>query len=316
MKVLFLGADFMAPFFAPEVEQLVVVDLHHAPEPQIEPHRDAVFAYAMNTIGGENVSKLWAARDVCTRLGIPTVWSTVEDPNSFGTFFQQAAGFDVICTSDEVMIPRYLDWYPGAKVIWLPLAAQPAIHKPLPITEDAADFVLIANWYTNDARLAAVRTVLDPIIDAGFSLNLYAYATPTWPAKYRRFWRGATSCYDVATYYATGRIVLGMNNQAWGTAMCSMRTFEVLACGKPFLSFHSDAYEKLGFINDALGIEPGHFVWTDDATNARLAAADLLADPAHAAAMAERGRQFVLAHHTYRHRLETLLAAVGGGVPA
>lgn len=28
--------------------------------------------------------------------------------------------------------------------------------------------------------------------------------------------------------------------------MTSMRTFEALACGKPFLAAHSDAYERLG----------------------------------------------------------------------
>ena len=31
--------------------------------------------------------------------------------------------------------------------------------------------------------------------------------------------------------------------------MTSMRTFEALACGKPFLASHSDAYEALGLVN-------------------------------------------------------------------
>lgn len=305
LKVLFLGAEFMLPYWAPEVDA-VAVNLHEPPEPQIEPHRDAAFAYAMNTGGGENVPKLHAARDYCRALGIRTVWHTIEDPNSFGTFFQQAAGFDLIATSDEEMIPEYVRWF-GAetRAVWLPLAAQPAMHAPRPTERSATDLVLIANWYTNDARLAAVRTVLDPLLDDGLTLSLYAYAHPTWPAKYRRWWRGATSCYDVATYYPTGRIALGMNNQAWRTAMCSMRTFEALACGRPFLSFHSDAYERLGFVNGE------HFFWTDDPDDARETALALLLDPQGADRMAERGRAFVLEHHTYAHRLRTLLGALG-----
>lgn len=312
MKVLFLGADFMLPYWRPEIHEPIAVNLHEPLEAQIAPHRDAAFAYAMNTVGGDNTPLLHAARDLCRREGIRTVWHTVEDPNSFGTFFQQAAEFDLICTSDEVMIPRYRDWYPEAHVIWLPMAAQPALHQTRPIAPDATDLVLIANWYTNDARLAAVRTLLDPLLEAGFSLSLYAYAHPAWPEKYRRWWRGATSCYDVAAYYPHGRIALGMNNQAWGTAMCSMRTFEVLACGKPFLSFHSDAYEPLGFVNAGPDFDRnGHFIWVSTAAGAIRAAENLFALPEVAAEIAARGRQFVLAHHTYAHRLHTIREALG-----
>jgi spore maturation protein CgeB len=305
VKVLFLGADFMLPYWRPEIKEPVAVNLHEPLEAQITPHRDAAFAYAMNTVGGENVPKLWAARDLCRQLGIRTVWHSMEDPNSFGTFAAQAEGFDVIATTDTEKIPAYLELYPSAKVIWLPLAAQPTMHQPRPTAPDATDLILIANWYTNDARLAAVRTLLDPLLEAGFSLSLYAYAHPAWPEKYRRWWRGATSCYDVVAYYPNGRIALGMNNQAWGTAMCSMRTFEVLACGKPFLSFHSDAYERLGFVNGE------HFIWSASRAETEREAAHLILNSGDAQAMADRGREFVLEHHTYSHRLHAIREALG-----
>jgi spore maturation protein CgeB len=310
MKVLFLGADFMLPYWRPEVEA-IAVNLHEPLEPQLDGHQDAAFAYAMNTLGGENVPKLWAARDACRRLGIRTVWHTIEDPNSFGTFLPQAEGFDLIATSDAEKIPAYQEHYPTVRTIWLPLAAQPALHRPRPQAPDGADLVLIANWYTNDARLSAVRELLDPLLDDGLTLALYAYPHPAWPDKYRRWWRGATSCYDVATYYPTGRLALGMNNQAYGTAMCSMRAFEVLACGMPFLSFHSDAYARLGFLNAEGEYSRGHFAWVHYHDDAVRWARTLLREHALATVVAENGRRFVLEHHTYAHRLKTLLEALG-----
>lgn len=301
MKVLFLGAAFMRPYWEPELEA-VPVDLQRPLESQIAPHRDAAFAYAMNT--DHLQVPLWAARDLCRQQGTPTLWHTIEDPNAHAAFRSQAAGFDLIATSDAVLIPSYSQAYPGAKVFWLPLACQPALHRPAPTAPDAADCVFIGNWYANEARLAAVRMVLDPILAAGYTLELYAYTSPAWPARYRRWWKAATSCYDVSRYYPRGKLALGWNNQAWKTAMTSMRTYEVLACGKPLLAFHSDAYERLGFVNGE------HFVWADDAGRAVKLAAELLGDPAAAAALADRGRAFVLARHTYAHRLRQIQEAL------
>lgn len=309
MKVLFLGAEFMLPYWRPEIEELVAVNLQEPVEAQIEPHTDAAFAYAMNTMGGENVPKLQAARQYCQRHGIRTIWHTIEDPNSWGTFAPQSAGFDVVATSDAEKIADY-QRLGARRVIWLPLAAQPALHVERPTSPAATDLVLIANWYTNDARLAAVRELLDPVLEAGHTLTLYAYPHPAWPEKYRKWWRGATSCYDVASHYPTGQIALGMNNQAFNTAMCSMRTFEVLACGKPFLSYWSDAYARLGFVNEEQAVGRGHFVWIHERTQATRWARDILAAPELAAAMAARGRDFVLAHHTYAERLRTVCGAL------
>lgn len=303
IRMLSLGAHFMEPYWAPEIP-IVSVELDRPLDAQLEPHRDATFAYAMNSPGGETQQCLWAARDICRRLGIPTIWHTIEDPNSLSTFGMQPQGFDLIATSDAECIPHYERWHPHAKVIWLPLAAQPAMHIPAPTAEDAADFVFIGNWYVNEARQAAVHTVLDPILEAGYTLELYAYTSPTWPARYRKWWKAATSCYDVARFYPRGKVALGWNNQARGTAMTSMRTYEVLACGKPLLAFHSDAYRRLGFEN---GI---HFVWTDNPHEALEMAERLLTRPS-ALAMAERGRNFVLSRHTYAHRLQTILEALG-----
>jgi len=91
-----------------------------------------------------------------------------------------------------------------------------------------------------------------------------------------------------------------------GTAMTSMRTFEVLACGKPLLAYQSTAYAQLGFENGL------HFRWVGSGAEALDCAHHLLNSAGAALVMAEEGRQFVLAHHTYAHRLQRILTAING----
>ena len=105
-------------------------------------------------------------------------------------------------------------------------------------------------------------------------------------------------------------MVLGVNNQRSGmdgrekTYMTSMRTFEALACGKPFLASHSDAYERLGLINGE------HMVWVDRPADALAWAERLLGTEGER--IAQQGRDLVLTQHTYAHRLARLVEIVLG----
>ncbi|MFH1184718.1 MAG: glycosyltransferase [Chloroflexota bacterium] len=306
-KILILGASFLYPYWKLQTET-VWMDPFIGP-PDIDAHPDAAFAY-FGTVakGPELLGPLLECRDRCKKMGIPTVWHTIEDPNSFTTFVDQAAGYDIIATSDCELIPDYENLYPDAQVIWLPNAAQPAVHRPLPLVDDPADFVLLANFYQGDARKSAETEMLAPLVDAGYSLSLHAFEGWRWPEKYDKYYRGPSNYATAADFYPEGRVALGMNNQAWNTGMCSMRTFEVLACGKPMLSYHSDSYEKLGFVNAMPDLSvDGHFVWVDNAEDALIAGRNLLSKPGRAAEIAERGRAFVLKEHTYANRLETVL---------
>lgn len=302
--VLSLGAKFMEPFWAPECRLLSVpMESEEEAAAFVKAHPEAAFAYAMNMAPAP--PPVWyAARDACRERGIPTVWHTIEDPNSHEAFLPQGKHFDVVATTDCALCPTYARRFPLARVVWLPLAAQPALHFPKPEAADAADFVLLANWYENPARAEGVRAVVDPLLEAGHSLALFSYPTHRWPAKYDRWWRGGTKYLEVASYYPAGRVALGLNNQNCGTAMTSMRTFEALACGKPMLAAASTAYAALGF-------EWGkHFFWADGPAASLEIAARLLQRPEEAAALARRGREFVLQTHSYRERLRTLLGAV------
>lgn len=308
VTMLSLGADFMAPFWEPECNLVrVPMTSPAAALACIEENHHAHLAYAMNTFG--ELPAAWEqAKQACRARGIPTVWHTIEDPNSFEPYFAQAAGFDAIATTDGIMRPAYRGAYPGAKVVWLPLAAQPALHRPAPLEDPPADFVAIANWYENPSRLEGVRAVFEPLVDAGFSLVLFCYPSHRWPEKFDRYWRGATNYLGSSRCYPAGRIALGINNQSRGTTMTSMRTFEALSCGKPLLAAASDAYRPLGFEHGK------EMVWSDSPEETLRLARDLLEDPEEAARMAQCGRAFVLAWHTYRHRLSCLLGVLYDGV--
>lgn len=270
---------------------------------------EADFALTMNVAGrtAEDARGLAAAR----AAGKPVAWWTIEDPNSFETFLPQAAEADFVFTTDAACVPKYRRRLRHRRVLWLPLGCAPAMHRPLPPAADATDFVVSANWYSNRARLWSVETVVDPLVEAGYSLTLFCYeGWPMWPERYRRFWRGATSYLSTAEQYRHGRVVLGLNNQRSGmdghavTYMTSMRTFEAPACGKPFLASHSDAYERLGFVNGE------HMAWVSDPAETLRRAVRLLGPDGDR--MARAGREFVLANHTYAHRLRRIAEVVRG----
>lgn len=293
VRVYALGCWFLLPFLRPCA--------HFVEDPE-----DADFIISMNNQAAGATESLIEAR----RWGKPIAWWTIEDPNSFEEFIRQAAHADFVFTTDEACLPQYRDRLGHSRVFPLPLACSPELHRPLDLADDATDFVLSANWYTNEARQWAIKTVVDPLLEAGFSLTLFCYEDFMWREPYRSFWKAQTHYLTTAEQYRHGRVVLGMNNQRSGmdgrekTVMTSMRTFEALACGKPFLSAHSDAYQSLGFVNAE------HFVWLDNPADAVKWAEKMLQTDGEQ--MAKAGRDFVLANHTYAHRLASIAEAVLG----
>lgn len=249
--------------------------------------------------------------------GNPVAWWTIEDPNSFEDFLPQAAEADFVFTSDEDCIPRYIRQLGHDRVHWLPLGCAPLFHFPQALAEQAADFVISANWYTNRARLWGVEMVVEPLRRTGRTLALFCYENFMWPG-YRPYWRGSAGCRTVSAQYRHGRVAIGLNNQRSGmdgrehTVMTSMRTFETLACGKPLLAAQSDAYERLA-------LQHGIHLAAVQTPEEALAWADRLLGE-EGERIANAGRQQVLAHHTYGHRLSKIAAVaaprryVPGGV--
>jgi spore maturation protein CgeB len=286
-RIYSIDLEFLLPYLEPFG--------HFVDQPET-----ADWLLAMNSTAPDAIERLAASR----KWNKPLAWWTIEDPNAFEIFLPHARQADVVFTTDEACIPRYIEHLGHQRVFWLPLACAPHMHYPLANNADARDFVISANWYANEARRWGVDTVVEPIVRAGYSLALFCYSTFMWPSPYQQFWHGETNCRTVADQYRCGRVVLGLNNQRSGldgrgrTVMTSMRTFEALACGKAFLSAHSDAYERLGLIHGE------HMVWVSHPAETLHWAQRLLGPEGEAIAGA--GRAFVLERHTYGHRLASI----------
>jgi hypothetical protein len=107
---------------------------------------------------------------------------------------------------------------------------------------------------------------------------------------------------EVRRAYSSAAIVL---NDHWDDmreqGIVSNRVFDALACGALAISDHlPEIHERFG---DAVVTYR-----TPDDLHASVAR--LLADPAERAERAARGRELVLAAHTFRHRVDTLLASI------
>ena len=297
---------------------------------------EADFVLMMNSGGHQGMEDMKYARSLADKYDKPLCWWSIEDPNAYRGFVVQGKHADFVFTSDRACIPHYRRDCGHDRVFWLPLAASEKFHRPLPLREDATDFVFSGNWYDAqwEARRWGVQTVILPLAEAGYSITCFSLDQPPYPILLQEpnRWIGPKDPRSPGYYGATaeqytwGKVVLGVNNQRSGmdgrgeTVMTSMRTFEALACGKPFLASQSDAYEALGFVNGE------HMLWADkpDEVGGALGCAGWFFDgddDGLTAIAAYRtqvegmtgapGRSFVLANHTYGHRMRAILEAIG-----
>ena len=95
---------------------------------------------------------------------------------------------------------------------------------------------------------------------------------------------------------------MNVNTVTDSPTMCARRVFELAATATPVVSGPSRAVEAL--------VPDGAIALVHDADAAAAAYDRLLGDPAVAAEQGEAARQWVLDGHTWRHRIDTVLAAV------
>ena len=283
---------------------------------------DADFILTMNSGGHEGMDAIMSARSIADKYEKPLCWWTIEDPNAYFGFVQQARLADYVFTSDKACIPQYRKDCGHDRVFWLPLACSESYHRPLPLREGATDFVFSGNWYDAqwEARRWGVSVVILPLAEAGYSITTFSLDEPPYPilTQAPNHWikgdgpesPGYFSA--VALQYKYGKVVLGVNNQRsymdgrGESCMTSMRTPEAIACGKPFLASQSDAYEAMGLVND---YGDGHMLWSSNEV-ATLQMGEYLLK--YGRQIAEQGRAFVLEHHTYGRRMERIMACVQG----
>lgn len=169
---------------------------------------------------------------------------------------------------------------PGQPAHWLPLAHDPAVHRPLPLAEQF-DIGFVGS---TDRRYARRRELLAALA-ARYSLNDFG-------RRYRPT--------EMVEVYARSRLVFNCTVRG----DLNMRVFETLGCGRLLLT---DRIEN-GLAD--LFEDGAHLVTFADEAELLDRAAEYLADDARRRRVAAAGHELALARHTYAHRVATLLETV------
>ena len=164
-------------------------------------------------------------------------------------------------------------------------------------------------WYQHRHahRQDAAPAILRPALDFGLHIYDRMAQSPErnyqWPSVYRAALRGSLPYGQMLSAYKHYKVFLNINSVTDSPTMFARRVFELLACGTPVVSSYSAGIEKL------LGADLV-LLSTDEATT-RKHLERLLGDDEYRARLALRGQRKVFAGHTYTHRLQAILDAIG-----
>jgi len=230
------------------------------------------------------------------------------------TYWQQmVSGYDFWFVMQQEACLEAFKKAGASHVSYLPLAAEPAIHKPMTLTpqerhEFGADVAFLGAGYWNR------RQILPSLMGHGWTFKLWGNEWENAGALETVLQRGGAridtptsvkifngTSVNINLHSYTGE---GFDPEGDGV---NPRTFELAACG---------AFQVV----DARTLLPALF---DESMMVVIKSPDKLLssvqtylhEPAQRMAMAESSRKRVLEAHTYVHRMKTLLGAVGMACP-
>jgi spore maturation protein CgeB len=187
-------------------------------------------------------------------------------------------------------------------------AADTRMFGPRPDAPREGDVVWIGNWGDGERSAELRELLIDPIAVLQLRARIYGVR---YPDEARRVLDAAGIAYggwlpnfevpDVLARYA---VTIHVPRRPYAEALRgipTIRVFEALACGVPLISapWHDD--EGL--------FQPGEdYLVARSGAEMREYLRMLIAEPAHAAALAAHGRATILARHTCAHRVDELFA--------
>jgi Glycosyl transferases group 1 len=205
----------------------------------------------------------------------------------YTTYLQEVAVFRAAGIADVRFLPQGMD----------PELDRPASRIPAEYRCDVS-FIGSAGGADRHAILRSIAEVADvQIRGPGWEQargKLPVRGGPLWGPRFAQAVGGA-------------KISLGANSvveQAAQRASASNRMWKVLGCGGFFLGRYVEGIEH--FARDGV-----YCAWYRDNADAVAKVREYLADPERRQRIAAAGRAHALAHHTYAHRLELLLAGRG-----
>jgi spore maturation protein CgeB len=230
------------------------------------------------------------------------------------TYWQQlAAGYDFWFVIQQEPCIAALKRAGAKDVRYLPMAADPSLHRPLELTKEereeyGSDVSFVGAGYANR------REIFPRLVGQDWKFKLWGNE-----------WEGATDLTSVLQRNGAridtetcqkvfNASAVNLNLHSWARAgfdpdgdFVNPRTFELAACG---------AFQ----LTDRRSLMPDLFTEHEIATlsspdELQLEITRWLREPEQRAAMATQARQRMLAEHTYGHRMSDLLSRIGVASP-
>jgi spore maturation protein CgeB len=244
----------------------------------------------------------------CRDQGIPSVFWNKEDPPNFDLFIEAAKLFDHVFTTCGEMVPRYREILGHDRVGVLSFGVQPRIHNPVAVPGGRKHEVAFAGTYFNHKhprRAEQMKTVLEPARAFGlhiFSRMLERDSRFQFPGQYDRHVVGTLPYERMPAAYKSYKVFLNVNSVIDSPTMCARRIFELSACRTPVLSGYSRALERFF---------PGMVSVAETPQDTQTLLAGLLANPELRDRQAHLAMREVFAKHTFGHRVDAVLEAIG-----
>ena len=256
--------------------------------------------------GGHRINK--SSIQTLNERKIRTVLWTIDPPKNFHPLLQAAAAYkNIFCQGTEAIHLLRKNNIQNAH--WLPMACDPIFHHPVELTprekeKYGSNIVFVGSYYPN--RYTLFKKLI------GFDFGVWG---PGWnklekTSDLRCHIKGEhTRLSEWIKFYSASKIVLASHYQdpenKYQVFQASPRIFEAMACGafvisdfqKDVFSLFKDGEHLVGFRTLDELIEKIKYYLSHTAERKKIA---------------EQGRQEVLRHHQYAHRIDKLLSIVNG----
>jgi spore maturation protein CgeB len=218
--------------------------------------------------------------------------------------------YDGVLAFGEVIRQRYLDEGWAERVWTWHEAADTRVFFPRTITAIDGDVVWVGNWGDEERTAELEEFLIRPIEALQLRARVHGVRYPA--DAQRRLqqagiqYQGWLPNYAVPEVFARFLLTLHIPRRPYVEALPgipTIRVFEALACGIPLICSPWDDTEQLFSSGE-------DFLMARNGADMQQKMAELLADPDAAAALAEHGRETILARHTCAHRVDELLQIV------
>jgi hypothetical protein len=247
--------------------------------------------------------------------GIPAVFWNKEDPPHFDDFIDTAKLFDFVFTSDERMIPRYVEVLGHDRVATLSFAAQPVFHNPVrPVAQSRRDVAFAGMYFAHKfpERREQMEIVLGGAVDVApkfhhgldiFSRQHGGEEKYQFPAPFESHVVGSLPYDQMLTAYKYYSVFLNVNSVVDSPSMCARRIFEITAAGSAVVSAPSAAIRNF--------FEPSEVIEAHSREDAAHAIRSIVRSPELRDRMVHLGQRRIWSEHTYAHRAKKVTDFVG-----